>query len=302
MMSPEALAPHLVAAERVRRILAQAGSPLETWEAAALLQAEGDYVRQEADRLERLLQAGRSPRIGMLLLEAVQRLRGRHGRFAYALRGLLARRRPADDPARLETMVALAVLQSDPADAARRGLDGEASDEDIARLASLADRCRVPEGVDPELFQDLRAARRFLATVDGPRSRVEAWEALCLALENRDGVSGAAARLADPEGQAVAEDLNAQTVRLLERLLEIRFRYTPLVRDLSRYVRRLPIGRYGAGTIDLALGFMVASDEGRERARQWLGAPDRFRREAAIRLEGVIGRAQKYESAFRAAV
>lgn len=301
-MSSEALPQDFAAAERVRRVLAQAACPLETWEAAALLRAEGDHLRQETDRLEALLCAGRSPRPGMLLLEALQRLRLRHGRFAYALRGFLARRNPADDPTRIETMVALAVLLPDRLDAARRWLDGAAPEEDVASLAALADRCRVPAGVDPDLFQDLRAARRFLASVDGAVSRIEPWEALCLALENRDAVAGAASRLSEPGLQAVADDLNALTVRLLERLLEIRFRYTPLVRELGTYVRRLPIGRYGAGTIDLALGFMVASDEGRDRARQWLSSPDRFRREAAIRLEGVIGRAQKYESALRAAV
>ena len=301
-MSPEAPAPDFAAAERVRRVFAQAGCPLETWEAAALLRSEGDYVRGETERLDGLLRAGRAPRLGMLLLEAVQRLRQRHARFAFALRGFLARRRPSDDPVRLETMIALAVVLPDRLDAARRWLDGQAPAEEVAALAALADRCRVPDGVDPELFQDLRAARRFLATADRAVSRIEPWEALCLALENREAVSGAAARLSDPGMQAVADDLNALTVRLLERLLEIRFRYTPLVRDLGTYVRRLPIGRYGATTLDLALGFMVASDEGRERARQWLSSPDRFRREAAIRLEGVIGRAQKYESALRAAV
>lgn len=292
----------LIGAERVRRVLALAGTPVETWEAAGLLRSEGAYVREETDRLERLLDARRAPRLGMLLFEAVGRLRKTHGRFAHALRGLLAARRPSEDPVRLEAMIALAVLEPERRTAVEPWLETAPTDDALAALAEAAERARMPEGVDPELYQDLRAARRLLSSVQGFASRVETWEALCLALEDREGVTGAAARLASPGAQAVADDHNARTVRLLERLLEIRFRYTPLVRELGRYVRRLPMGRYGAATIDLALGFMVASDEGRERARQWLGSPNRFRREAAIRLEGVIGRAQKYESALRAAV
>jgi hypothetical protein len=43
----------------------------------------------------------------------------------------------------------------------------------------------------------------------------------------------------------------------------------------------------------------MASPEGREHARAWIEDPRRLRREAALRLEGVIGRAQKYQAALR---
>ena len=81
--------------------------------------------------------------------------------------------------------------------------------------------------------------------------------------------------------------------------LELRFRWTPLVRALSRFVRSLPTGRYSGETLDLAIGFILASPEGREHARAWIEDPRRLRREAALRLEGVIGRAQKYQVALR---
>jgi hypothetical protein len=53
--------------------------------------------------------------------------------------------------------------------------------------------------------------------------------------------------------------------------------------------------------MDLAFGFLLASSEGRSRAEQWLEDPQRFLREAAIRVEGVIGKAQKYQAALSAA-
>ena len=84
-----------------------------------------------------------------------------------------------------------------------------------------------------------------------------------------------------------------------EKLLDLRFRWTPLVRALSRFIRTLPTGRYGGETLDLAVGFLLASPEGREHARAWIEDPQRLRREAALRLEGVIGRAQKYQAALR---
>jgi hypothetical protein len=53
--------------------------------------------------------------------------------------------------------------------------------------------------------------------------------------------------------------------------------------------------------MELAFGFLLASSEGRSRAEQWLEDPQRFLREAAIRVEGVIGKAQNYQAAVSAA-
>jgi hypothetical protein len=53
--------------------------------------------------------------------------------------------------------------------------------------------------------------------------------------------------------------------------------------------------------MELAFGFLLASPEGRGRAEQWLEDPQRFLREAAIRVEGVIGKAQKYQALLQVA-
>jgi hypothetical protein len=303
----EPLLEELPCADRVREVFGEIGIPLEPWEALSLVRSEGGHLRQELDRVVRLRAAGRAPRPGFLVLDGLARLRETHGRLVRGLRALLARACPAE---RLETLVALAVVDPDRRAAASRWVAGEApAPEALQALLALGERCspvapdrvELPPGVDRELFGDLLETRRFLRSLDGHTSRVEPWEVLCLAVENRAGVSDAAARLRSADAQSAAPDHNADLVRLLERLLELRFRWTPLVRGLARLVRRLPIGRYGRETIDLALAFTLASPEGRERARQWLSDPVHFRREAAIRLEGVIGRAQKYLSALRTA-
>lgn len=303
----EPLLDELPCALRVREVFGEIGIPLEAWEALFLVRSEGGHLRQELDRVVKLRAAGRAPRPGFLVLESLARVRDAHGRLVRALRPLLARR--GADERRLETLVALAVVDPDRRAAAARWTGGEEpAPEALLALENLAERCtpvapdrvELPPGVDRELFGDLLETRRFLRALDGHASRVEPWEVLCLAVENRAGVSDAASRLKSEEAQSAAPDHNADLVRLLERLLELRFRWTPLVHGLARLVRHLPIGRYGRETIDLALAFTLASSEGRERARQWLSDPVHFRREAAIRIEGVIGRAQKYLSALRA--
>jgi hypothetical protein len=52
--------------------------------------------------------------------------------------------------------------------------------------------------------------------------------------------------------------------------------------------------------MELAFAFIRASPEGCCRARQWDGVPEQFKPEAAIRVEGVIGRVQEYLQVLRA--
>ena len=71
--------------------------------------------------------------------------------------------------------------------------------------------------------------------------------------------------------------------------MAVRGRYGELARRLSEYASELPIGRYGEDVMEMTLGFVVGSPEGRKRARQWLEDPDSYRREAAIRGPFVLG-------------
>jgi hypothetical protein len=292
-------------AERTCRVFSELGIDLETWEALALVRSEGGHLRHELDRIEGLRRLGRVARPGGLLLESLARLRQTHSRLARTLRAFLTR--ITEDPARVEGMLAVALLQPERRQAAERWVSGAVPTEaDLRSLTDFADRCRgaepsTPPGVDPDLYKDLLATRDFLQSFAGRSSRVELWEVMCLAIQDRAAVRQAADRLGSPDGQAAADDLNAGTIRVLEKLLDLRFRWTPLVRALSRFIRTLPTGRYGGDTLELAVGFILASPEGREHARAWIEDPRRLRREAAIRLEGVIGRAQKYKLALQVA-
>jgi hypothetical protein len=98
----------------------------------------------------------------------------------------------------------------------------------------------------------------------------------------------------------VPDDLEADLIRFFETLLDLRQKQSRRAQALRKYLSTLPIGRYSADTMELAIAFIVASPEGSRRLDQWLEDPERHRREAAIRVEGVIGRAQKYLHVLRA--
>jgi len=138
----------------------------------------------------------------------------------------------------------------------------------------------LPRGVDSELLDDLRRVEAFFAALAPVLPKVEFWEAFSLAVSDRRG----------------AKQVNG----LYGALIEMRLTKAFLARALRRYVAGLMIGTYSSETMELAFAFILASPEGCRRIRQWMEFPGKYKREAAIRVEGVIGRAQKYLHALSA--
>jgi len=86
---------------------------------------------------------------------------------------------------------------------------------------------------------------------------------------------------------------------LFDRLIKLRAQYGKFVRELRSYLGQLPVGSFGKETMEMALGFIVASGRGRDRAQLWLAEPNRYKQEAAGRLEDVISRTMNYQTALR---
>lgn len=315
----------LVSAEEVRALFHALRFPIAHWEAVKMAQIESDHLRQERARLERLNREGRQVTLGSLLVGSIRSLRARHGADARRLADLLEELGLPNDPM-LDEMV-IGVLLATPEGQARANewLDRGASDERVVdevrtfaeivegyreslifwRIGELvevtAESLDTPDRVDADVLEDLREAERLREFADAAQPPLESWEVLSLALSDRSGVKRAADRLQSNMVGEPASDLNDDLIRFFERLLEIRTAHGDLARGLREYVRSLPLGSFSPSTLDLALGFVMASPEGRNRARAWLDLPDRYRREAAIRLEGVIGKAQHYQRALAAA-
>lgn len=286
-----------------RGALGAAAVPLELWEALRLAQSEGAHLRQEIAKVGESRATGKSLRVGTMLIEAVDRLRRTHGRQAQSLRVILGTLPAPLDAEQVEVTLALAFSTARRRSALDRWIatPGPIIDE----LSALADQATgllaalrapaVPEGVDPELFADLREADRLRHKLPVPP---ELWQILPLAIDDRQAVRRASRALGAP---APADDLNAELIRFLEELLDFQDCWGGVARSLRAYVGTLPMGSYGPSTLDLAIGLVLASPEGRRRVESWLEDPDRCRREAALSFEGVVGKAQHYERALRAA-
>jgi len=286
-------------AEDARRVLGEAGCALEPWVALRLARTERDYLGAEIARLERARHQGRAATPGIIFHDSVERTRRTLGRRVQALQDIVAGLVEGEDR---DWVVAMLLAQG--VGAATAGTVGLARAL-LVRVREVSRRRGavpsdlgpdLPEGVDAELLEDVRRTDRFRRLAQGARARVETWEVFLVALRDREATERALEGL---RTGCSRDDLSFDVVRFFEAILETRRRDEVRMRGLRAYLATLPIGRYNDEVLDLAIAFILASSEGRARVSQWLEAPDPFRREAAIRVEGVIGRAQKYLHALR---
>jgi hypothetical protein len=153
----------------------------------------------------------------------------------------------------------------------------------------------LPPGVDPEVLEDVRRVVQCRQIFSRASLPMEVWEALSLVTSDRKIVAQAMDDLSGMNQPGLTQRFSEGAKRLFEQLLKLRSEHGPLVRALRGYFGRLPIGRFGPDTMELTLAFIVNSPQGRQHAKMWLERPDDMAREAATRIEGVVGRALKYQ-------
>ena len=299
----QALIRDLKLAEDARLLFRELGFAIELWEALRLARTETVTLTCEMERLQKLRKQGRSPSLGGLMIDSIEQMRKSLGPRARQYREVLRSSNVAGDSVRLDLLAGL--LAQHPALPTAGEIMGLSAQVDRCRLALLrrpATEIRkidapveIPPDLNADLFEDLRFAHKLRLSFGPASPGIELWEAMTLALEDRAAAGNAADHL-----RAKRID-DGTLIRILERILDVRTRHSRLAMKLRNYLNHLPIGRYNRELMDLAFGFLLASSEGRSRAEQWLEDPQRFLREAAIRVEGVIGKAQKYQSALSAA-
>jgi len=296
--SDKALVADLKLAEDARLLFRELGFALELWEALRLARTERVTLTCEMERLQKLRKQGRSPSLGGLIIDSIEQSRKALTPRVRNYREVLRSSNVVGDSVRLDLLAGLlAQHQTLP------------TADEILTLAAQVDRCRMallhrpsteirrasatvalPPDVNPDLVEDLRHAQK-LRLAFGPASPgIELWEAMTLSLEDR-----AAAKVAAENLKARRHD-DGSLIRILERILDVRTKHSRLAIKLRNYMNHLPMGKYNRDLMELAFGFLLASPEGRGRAEQWLEDPQRFLREAAIRVEGVIGKAQRYQA------
>jgi len=157
----------------------------------------------------------------------------------------------------------------------------------------------LPRGVNPEVLEDVRRVDQCRKIFEETHQDIEVWEVFCLVMLDGEGTKVVLEQTLQAKEKANASGFMDGAMGLFDRLIKLRAQHGKFVRELRVYLGQLPVGSFGKETMEMALGFIVASGRGRDRAQLWLAEPNRYKQEAAGRLEDVISRTMNYQTALR---
>jgi hypothetical protein len=157
----------------------------------------------------------------------------------------------------------------------------------------------LPRGVNPEILQEVRRVEQCRKIFEESHQEIEVWEVFCMVMLDGEATRESMESLLKLKESGDRQGFVDGAMKLFDRLLKVRAQHGKFVRDLRAYLATLPVGTFGKDTTEMALGFIVASARGRDRAQTWLNEPARYRPEAAGRLEDVISRTMNYQTALR---
>ena len=157
----------------------------------------------------------------------------------------------------------------------------------------------LPRGVNPEVLEDVRRVDQCRKIFEETHQEIEVWEVFCLVMLDGDGTRTLLEQTLLHKEKANSRGFMDGALALFDRLVKLRAHHGKFVRELRGYLAQLPVGSFGKETMEMALGFIVASGRGRDRAQLWLQEPGRYKQEAAGRLEDVISRTMNYQTALR---
>jgi len=157
----------------------------------------------------------------------------------------------------------------------------------------------LPRGVNPEVLEDVRRVDHCRKIFEETHQEIEVWEVFCLVMLDGDGTRTLLEQTLAHKEKANSRGFMDGALALFDRLVKLRAQHGKFVRELRGYLAQLPVGSFGKETMEMALGFIVASGRGRDRAQLWLQEPGRDKQEAAGRIEDVISRTMNYQTALR---
>ena len=177
----------------------------------------------------------------------------------------------------------------DPPERITLALRPRAAPQGQARPAADAGKISLPPGLDPAVYAELKQATVTYDYLSRFGEPVEFWEAVRLARSHR-GVTVAA------DGTVHSE---AGDNGLAEELQVIRRQLSPMVRDLRRYLVKVPDLPPKGEPLEVSLGFLLASSREHQAVAKWLAESDKHLGKAASKLRSLAEIAAPYLEVLR---
>jgi hypothetical protein len=150
----------------------------------------------------------------------------------------------------------------------------------------------APPKLKADFVDDLRYVDRCRKLFDG-KDPAPAWDLVCLILMQRNETRREIDELSFLKKNGKPGEFAGSLHRLRTQLKEVRAQFDSVALPVGAYLKTI-FGSFGGGVDELALAFLVASSQGRHRARQWLDDPELCRGEATASMNGLRSRAARY--------
>ena len=144
----------------------------------------------------------------------------------------------------------------------------------------------LPSGVDRAVLEELRQATRTYDYLRQFGEPIEFWEAVRLARARRNAPDPAAAKGSADGG-------------LADELQVIRRQLSPMVRDLRRFLEKVPDLPPAGESLEVSLGFLLASSKEHQAVAKWLAESDKHLAKAASKLRSLWTIAAPYLDVLR---
>lgn len=179
---------------------------------------------------------------------------------------------------------------NDPSERITLALKPKVVQEGTTRRIPNLGKSDLPPGLDPAVYTELLQATQTYDYLSRFGDPVEFWEAVRLARSHR-GIAVSADGSAEPD----APTDNG----LAEELQVIRRQLSPMVRDLRRYLQKVPDLPPKGEALEVALGFLLASSREHQAVAKWLAESDKHLGKAASKLRSLYDIAAPYLEALR---
>jgi hypothetical protein len=310
------------------RTLGSCGQRAEFWEVFTLLKTGRDLFQRECDRLNGLLSKGEKGKVEPAVVERLANIKSELYPLARRLREFLSKSpsgildgmkqdlalvflmgsakarqsvgKWVNDPvgSAAESTLRLKIL-SRLVDAYRRALLDTRRDAAVpAPKPDTTVRSMSPSTVKlkPEFIDDLRYCARCRRLFEGPEP-APTWDLVCLMLLQREETRRSIDELGLLKVDGKPGEFAGALYRFRSRLKDVRKQFDPVAVPVATYLKTI-FGTFGGDADELALAFLMASSQGRHRAKQWLDDPELCRGEAAASMNGLRTRAEYYLDAM----